>query len=159
MATLTIRNLDNKTVERLKQHARQNERSLEAEVRHILNNAAQTLNPTGILGAGRCDCCDDAAGRRADRQHHATAGGSGPLMAPPESNSPVSNVVPFMPRRLAVDASVAIKWYVAEDRSGEARALERFGNLLAAPDFLAVELANIAWKKARLKEIDPQHAA
>ena len=80
-------------------------------------------------------------------------------MAPPESNSPASNVVPFMPRRLAIDASVAIKWYVAEDRSGEARALERFGNLLAAPDFLAVELANIAWKKARLKEIDPQHAA
>ena len=43
MATLTIRNLDEKTVERLKLHARQNERSLEAEVRHILNNAAQTL--------------------------------------------------------------------------------------------------------------------
>ena len=43
MATLTIRNLDEKTVERLKQHARQNERSLEAEVRHVLNNAAQTL--------------------------------------------------------------------------------------------------------------------
>ena len=43
MATLTIRNLDEKTVERLKQHARQNERSLEAEVRHVLNNAAQAL--------------------------------------------------------------------------------------------------------------------
>ena len=43
MATLTIRNLDDKTVERLKRHARQNGRSLQAEVRHILNNAAQTL--------------------------------------------------------------------------------------------------------------------
>ena len=43
MATLTIRNLDEKTVERLKQHARQNGRSLQAEVRHILNNAAQLL--------------------------------------------------------------------------------------------------------------------
>lgn len=41
MATLTIRNLDEKTVERLKQHARQNGRSLQAEVRHVLNNAAQ----------------------------------------------------------------------------------------------------------------------
>ena len=39
------------------------------------------------------------------------------------------------------------------------RALEHFGNILTAPDFLAVELANIAWKKARLKQIDPQHAA
>ena len=64
-----------------------------------------------------------------------------------------------MPRRLTVDASVAIKWYVAEERSEEARALERFGNLLTAPDFLAVELANIAWKKARLKQVEPQHAA
>ncbi|MDE0149912.1 MAG: hypothetical protein F4092_08040 [Rhodospirillaceae bacterium] len=43
MATLTIRNLDDKTVERLKHQARQNGRSLQAEVRHILNNAAQTL--------------------------------------------------------------------------------------------------------------------
>ena len=42
MATLTIRNLDGETVERLKLHARQNERSLEAEVRHILNNAARS---------------------------------------------------------------------------------------------------------------------
>ena len=80
-------------------------------------------------------------------------------MAPPEANSPASNVVPFIPRRLTVDASVVVKWYVAEDRSGEARALERFGNLLTAPDFLAVELANIAWKKARLEQIEPQHAA
>ena len=77
-------------------------------------------------------------------------------MAPPEANSPASNVVPFMPRRLTVDASVAFKWYVAEERSEEARTLERFGNLLTAPDFLAVELANIAWKKARLKQIEPQ---
>lgn len=80
-------------------------------------------------------------------------------MAPSEANPPASNVVPFMPRRLAVDASVVVKWYVAEERSEEARALERFGNLLTAPDFLAVELANIAWKKARLKQIEPQHAA
>ena len=80
-------------------------------------------------------------------------------MASSRTNPPESNVVPFMPRRLAVDASVVVKWYVAEDRSGEARVLERFGNFLAAPDFLAVELANIAWKKARRKEIEPQHAA
>ncbi len=80
-------------------------------------------------------------------------------MASPKTNPLESNVVPFIPRRLAVDASVVVKWYVAEDRSREARALERFGNLLAAPDFLAVELASIAWKKARLEQIEPQHAA
>ena len=85
-------------------------------------------------------------------------------MTPPEStpaasNSPPSNVVPFAPRHFVIDASVAIKWYVAEDRYRAARALEHFGNPLAAPDFLAVELANIAWKKARLKQIESQHAA
>ena len=80
-------------------------------------------------------------------------------MALPQANSPASNVVPFAPRRLAIDASVAIKWYVAEDRSEAAHALERFDNFLTTPDFLAVELANIAWKKACLKQIEPQHAA
>lgn len=76
----------------------------------------------------------------------------------PKSNV-ASNVVPFMPRHFVIDASVAIKWYVAEDLSREACSLEHFDNLLAAPSLLAVELANIAWKKARLKQIGPQHAA
>ena len=42
MATLTIRNLDEKTVERLKHQARQNGRSLQAEVRHILSIGIQS---------------------------------------------------------------------------------------------------------------------
>ena len=41
MATLTIRNLDDKVVERLKERARDNERSLEAEVRALLSQAAE----------------------------------------------------------------------------------------------------------------------
>ena len=59
--------------------------------------------------------------------------------------------------KLTVDASVVVKWYVSEIHSEEARLLlghrlERF-----APDFVLVELANIFWKKARLREIgDPQ---
>ena len=59
--------------------------------------------------------------------------------------------------KLTVDASVVVKWYVSEKYSEEARLLlghrlERF-----APDFVLVELANIFWKKARLREIgDPQ---
>ena len=36
MATLTIRNLDDRVIERLKEQARANHRSLEAEVRHLL---------------------------------------------------------------------------------------------------------------------------
>lgn len=41
MATLTIRNLDDEIVERLKRRAHDNERSLEAEVRALLAEAAQ----------------------------------------------------------------------------------------------------------------------
>ena len=58
---------------------------------------------------------------------------------------------------LTVDASVVVKWYVSEIHSEQARwllghRLERF-----APEFVLVELANIFWKKARLREIgDPQ---
>lgn len=43
MANLTIRNLDDDVVERLKKRARDNERSLEAEVRTILKNVAGRL--------------------------------------------------------------------------------------------------------------------
>lgn len=43
MANLTIRNLDDAVVEKLKARAKQNERSLEAEIRTILKNAAGRL--------------------------------------------------------------------------------------------------------------------
>lgn len=44
MATLTIRNLDSAVVERLKARARDHERSLEAEVRSLLVQAAARLS-------------------------------------------------------------------------------------------------------------------
>lgn len=55
--------------------------------------------------------------------------------------------------RVTVDASVAVKWLVAEDRRNEARALlgpriERY-----APDLLPVECASAIWKKARRGEV------
>ena len=40
MGTLTIRNLDDRVIERLKAQARENKRSLEAEIRHILTERA-----------------------------------------------------------------------------------------------------------------------
>ncbi len=45
MATLTIRNLDDAVVDRLKTRARNNLRSLEAELRTLLTRAAE--RPTG----------------------------------------------------------------------------------------------------------------
>ena len=55
--------------------------------------------------------------------------------------------------RVTIDASVAVKWFVAEDHRKEARHLlgpriERY-----APDLLPVECASAIWKKARRGEI------
>lgn len=54
---------------------------------------------------------------------------------------------------MTVDASVAVKWFFAENHREEARYLlapriERY-----APDLLPVECANVIWKKARRREI------
>ena len=56
-----------------------------------------------------------------------------------------------------VDASVAVKWVVEEPDSGQARMLARAR--LEAPDLMAVECANILWKKARIGDIDARQAS
>ncbi len=60
--------------------------------------------------------------------------------------------------RLVIDTSVAIKWLVEEELHEEARHLLASDDLFFAPDFLAVEMANVAWKKVRRKEIDAAQA-
>ena len=49
MANLTIRNLDDKVVERLKKRAKDNGRSLEAELRELLKQAANRKSPKELL--------------------------------------------------------------------------------------------------------------
>lgn len=51
-----------------------------------------------------------------------------------------------------IDASVAIKWFVAEQGTRQAASLLEACRLVA-PDLLIVECANILWKKARRSEI------
>ena len=60
--------------------------------------------------------------------------------------------------RLVVDASVAVKWLVAEDGSEVARELAASGEELHAPRLMAAEIANALWRKARLGEIEPGDA-
>lgn len=60
--------------------------------------------------------------------------------------------------RLVVDASVAVKWLVAEDGSDMARELAAGGDDLHAPRLMASEIANAVWRKARLGEIEPGEA-
>jgi predicted nucleic acid-binding protein len=54
---------------------------------------------------------------------------------------------------LVVDASVALKWFVAEDGSDVAVALLD-GEALIAPDLVLAEVCNAAWKSLRRGEID-----
>jgi predicted nucleic acid-binding protein len=56
--------------------------------------------------------------------------------------------------RVVVDASVAVKWFVPEELSTEARRLLAPEYELLAPDLLWAELGNVLWKKHRRRELD-----
>lgn len=58
---------------------------------------------------------------------------------------------------LVVDASVALKWVLPEERSDVAASLHRFG-ALHAPDLLLVESANALWLRVRRGEMPPADA-
>jgi predicted nucleic acid-binding protein len=58
---------------------------------------------------------------------------------------------------LVVDASVALKWVIEEDASDAARALLA-SEVLAAPDLLFIECANVLWAKTRRAQISPAEA-
>ena len=54
---------------------------------------------------------------------------------------------------LVVDASVAVKWLVAEEGSDAANCLLD-GSVLYAPRLMVSEIANTLWRKARQDEIE-----
>ena len=56
--------------------------------------------------------------------------------------------------RLVVDASVAVKWLVAEEDSDAADRLLVGGDDLYAPRLMVSEVANAVWRKARMGEIE-----
>ena len=56
--------------------------------------------------------------------------------------------------RLVVDASVAVKWLIAEEGSDAALALAKSGDEMHAPRLMASEIANALWRKTRLGEIE-----
>ena len=53
MANLTIRNLDDKTVDALKNRAKAHNRSLEAEIRQILADTARPANAVDLRDPAR----------------------------------------------------------------------------------------------------------
>ena len=56
--------------------------------------------------------------------------------------------------RLVVDASVAVKWLVAEEDADIADRLAASGEKLHAPRLMASEAANVLWRKARVGQIE-----
>ena len=56
--------------------------------------------------------------------------------------------------RLVVDASVSVKWLVAEEDFKAARELATGRHDLHAPRLMASELANALWSKARRGQIE-----
>ncbi len=60
--------------------------------------------------------------------------------------------------RFVVDASVAIKWLVAEEQSDIAARLLDGTHALFAPRLLAAEVGNALWRKVRVGEIEARQA-
>ncbi|MDE0172408.1 MAG: type II toxin-antitoxin system VapC family toxin [Defluviicoccus sp.] len=60
--------------------------------------------------------------------------------------------------RFVVDASVAVKWLVAEEDADIADRLAASGEELHAPRLMASEVANALWRKARLGQIERAEA-
>ena len=60
--------------------------------------------------------------------------------------------------RVVVDASVAVKWLIAENDSDMARTLAAGDDDLHAPRLMACEIANALWRKVRLGEIERAEA-
>jgi predicted nucleic acid-binding protein len=58
---------------------------------------------------------------------------------------------------VVIDASVALKWVIEEDGSEAAREL-LLDEVLAAPDLMIVECANVLWAKARRRTINRELA-
>ena len=60
--------------------------------------------------------------------------------------------------RFVVDASVAVKWLVAEEGADVAQELATSDHDLHAPRLMASEVANALWRKARTGEIERRAA-
>lgn len=60
--------------------------------------------------------------------------------------------------RFVVDASVAVKWFLAEDHTEAARRLLGGGFDLVSPDLVRAEVGNVMWKRWRRGEVSAEVA-
>jgi len=59
---------------------------------------------------------------------------------------------------LVVDAGVAMKWFVTQLDSAQAKAIAESDDVLLAPDFIIAEVGNALWRHVRVKEISLDQA-
>jgi antitoxin FitA len=128
MAEVLVRDLDASVVEKLKARAAANGRSLQAELKAVLE--AQARRVTKVEARMLAARIRRRIGARPQTD-------SGMLQARPRAMTP--NVV---------DASVVIKWFVDEVHAEAARRLPEDQYELFAPDLLWLEYGNILWKKS-----------
>ena len=57
---------------------------------------------------------------------------------------------------LVVDTSIAVKWYLDEDDSGQALTMLNSSIDFHAPDFLRLEFANAIWKNVLKGSVEPE---
>lgn len=62
-------------------------------------------------------------------------------------------------RKIVVDASVAVKWFLPEIHSDAAERMLTAASSLCAPDLIVSEIANTLWKRTRRGELAPQTAS
>ena len=60
---------------------------------------------------------------------------------------------------LVIDASVAVKWFIAEDRSDEALRILNAEADLIAPSSILYEIFHALWDAARRRRLPPQRIA
>lgn len=60
---------------------------------------------------------------------------------------------------VVVDASVAVKWFLEEPGTAEAKRWLALGGRPVAPDLVVPEVCNVLWQRARAGDIPPSQAA
>ncbi len=135
MGQVLIRNIDDKVLERLKRRATTQQKSLEQSLRDVLTETDRPSRAE-LLGGGRPHRRNDASARGG--QDLSDGRGARPRVA-------------GFPVTLIVDASVALKWFLADEPyRAEAKAILDSGEPLIAPDLIIAETCNAAWRAVRV---------
>ena len=138
MPDILVRGLDPETLKRLKARAKQHGRSLQSELKLLVEQAAGSGAEQMAAVLKRWE--GHFAGRRFSSS------------GTPDPRGPQAM------KRMVVDASVVAAAFLPEKHSGAARALLLSGGEFCAPDLIYAEVTNVFWKRQQRGEIDAEEA-